>query len=42
MDKKLNKIYENLIPQISTIIPYTANSITIRNTNIPYNWPAGP
>ena len=43
MDKEPNKIHKNLIhvkikqPYHTTLTLY----ITINNTNIPYNWPAG-
>ena len=43
MDKKPKKIHENLIPTkikqpYSTVLIHIR--ITIRNTNISYNWPA--
>ena len=37
MDKKHNKIYENLIPTKLTNIQY---SILYATINTPYNWPA--
>ena len=41
MDKKPNKIYENLIPmKINYFIQYKPVYIHATNTYIPYNWPA--
>ena len=45
MDKprEPDKSTKHLTPRKLTIVPYIANSyITIRITNIPCNWPAGP
>ena len=41
MDNKLNEICENFISmKLTTILFNTKSYNTIKNTNIPYNWPA--
>ena len=42
MDKKPNKIHENLIftKLYNHIVQCRLIYITMKNTNIPYNWPA--